>query len=64
MHDECFYQSSIDAGDFAIPFLLHEGVQDLSSAAVRGQGALGFIHLLPHFPHHLLYLVIHLYQLS
>lgn len=59
-----FYQSSKDAGDPAILLLLHEGIQDLSSTAVGGEGALGFIHLLPHFPHHFPSLIIHLHQLS
>lgn len=59
-----FYQSSKDAGDSATLLLLHEGIQDLSSTAVEGQRALGFIHLLPHFPHHFPSLIIHLHQLS
>lgn len=54
------YQPPQDARDSARLLLLHEGIQDLPSAAVGRQRALGFVHFLPHFPHNFLVLSVQL----
>lgn len=52
------YESPQDARDSARLLLLHEGIQDLPSAAVGRQRALGFVHFLSHFPHNFLVLSV------